>query len=345
MNDLPQLYAAAERSLAELSDIVEIKAARDQAIGVEAWARQAKDGDLLGRAVKVRKWSTRRLGEAIAEKRAAGELAKGTRGSKIRGARVDERPTLADQGVDKHLADAARKAAKTGEDKFRKAVDKAVLIAVASVEGTTAVISAARAERHHEKRKARDEREQKIATKIIALPKKRYGVILADPEWRFEFWSEKGKTNSSADNHYETSPLEAIKDRDVASIAAPNSALFLWATVPMLPQALEVMSAWGFAYKSHFAWAKDKGGTGYWNRNKHELLLIGTRGSPPAPAPGQQWNSVIEAPVGAHSEKPDAFYKLIEAYFPTLPKIELNARKARQGWDCWGHEAPVASAA
>ncbi len=109
----------------------------------------------------------------------------------------------------------------------------------------------------------------------------------------------------------------------------------------MLPQALEVASAWGFAYKSDFVWVKDRAGTGYWSRNRHEFLLIGAKGHVPAPAMGTQWPSVIEAPVGRHSEKPAAVYELIESYFPTLPKIELHARgRFRLGWDHWGNEAP-----
>jgi N6-adenosine-specific RNA methylase IME4 len=84
-------------------------------------------------------------------------------------------------------------------------------------------------------------------------------------------------------------------------------------------------------------------GLGYWVRDKHEVLLIGKRGSPPAPAPGTQSASVIAAPVGAHSAKPEAFLELIEGYFPTLPKIELNRRgPARSGWDAWGLEATFA---
>jgi N6-adenosine-specific RNA methylase IME4 len=112
--------------------------------------------------------------------------------------------------------------------------------------------------------------------------------------------------------------------------------------VPMLPDALRVMEAWGFAYKSHCIWKKDRIGTGYWFRNMHELLLVGTKGNIPAPAMGTQLTSMLEAPVGAHSQKPDAVYAMIESYFPTLPKIELNARRARPGWESWGNEAPVA---
>ena len=189
------------------------------------------------------------------------------------------------------------------------------------------------------KQKLRQERERALTKKIRALPNKRYGVICADPEWRFEPFSRVTGMDRAADNHYPTSTLDVIKARDVPSIAATNCVLFLWATVPMLPQALEVMAAWRFKYKSHFIWAKTACGTGYWNRNQHELLLVGTRGRVPAPAPGTQWSSLVWAPRGRHSEKPHRFYELIEEYFPTVPKIELNARKRRPGWDAWGAEA------
>ncbi len=176
------------------------------------------------------------------------------------------------------------------------------------------------------------------------LPDKRYGVILADPEWRFEPYSLETGMDRAADNHYPTSSTDEICKRDVASIAADDCVLFLWATVPMLPDALRVAAAWGFTYKSHFIWAKDRVGTGYWSRNRHEVLIVATRGNPPAPAPGEQWASVIDAKVRRHSEKPDVFYELIEAYFPNLPKIELNARARRAGWDSWGNEIHEKSA-
>jgi N6-adenosine-specific RNA methylase IME4 len=165
-------------------------------------------------------------------------------------------------------------------------------------------------------------------------------VILADPEWRFEPWSRDTGMDRAADNHYPTSELAEISARDVPSIAADDCVLFLWATAPMFLQAAEVMGHWGFEYKTNIVWAKDRVGTGYWVRNKHEHLLIGTKGHVPAPAPGTQFASLIEAAVGEHSEKPTHFYELIETYFPTIPKIELNARKAREGWARWGFEAP-----
>lgn len=192
------------------------------------------------------------------------------------------------------------------------------------------------------KKERRADREQQLAGKQRALPVAKFGVIYADPEWKFETYSENGM-DRSADNHYPTSDLDAILQRPVASIAAEDSVLFLWATVPMLPQGLQVMAAWGFTYKSHLIWNKNRAGNGYWFRNRHELLLVGTRGNLPAPAMGTQFDSVIDEPLAGHSEKPDAFYEVIERYFPTLPKIELNARRSRTGWMSWGLEAPVQS--
>ncbi len=194
-----------------------------------------------------------------------------------------------------------------------------------------------------DKKKQRAKRERELAKRIRALPDKQYGVIVADPEWRFEPYSRETGMDRVADNHYPTSTIDKIMARDVASLAAKDCVLYLWATVPMLPQALAVMGAWGFTYKSHHVWVKDKIGTGYWTRNKHELLLIGTRGSIPAPAPGTQWHSAIEAPRGGHSAKPEIFLRMVEELFPNVPKIELNRRgPARPGWSAWGLEAEAA---
>jgi N6-adenosine-specific RNA methylase IME4 len=190
------------------------------------------------------------------------------------------------------------------------------------------------------KQETRANRERELGERQTALPQQKFGVIVADPEWRFEPWSRATGMDRAADNHYPTSCTEVIASRDVPSIAADDCVLFLWATIPMLPHALLVMAAWGFDYKSHYVWEKDKLGLGYWNREIHELLLIGTRGKIVAPAPGTQRNSVIHDPRGEHSEKPESFLELIEAWFPTLPKIELNRRgPARPGWSAWGFEA------
>ena len=165
-----------------------------------------------------------------------------------------------------------------------------------------------------------------------------YGVILADPPWRFAVHDRMLGLNCAPDNHYPTMELEAIKA--VRPPAANDAVLFLWATIPMLPEALEAMAAWDFKYVSSFSWVKDRVGTGYWIRARHEYLLVGKRGKVPAPAAGEQFESVIEAPRGAHSVKPAIVYDMIKTMFPSLPALEMFARgKARPGFDVWGNEA------
>ena len=119
------------------------------------------------------------------------------------------------------------------EEKFEAHLQKTIAVAVAAVEGVAGVIAAAKAERHKAQAERREAREKELATRLTALPKAKFGVILADPEWPFDVWSDKGLTNTSAANHYPTSDIETIKQRNVASISADDCVLFLWATVPI----------------------------------------------------------------------------------------------------------------
>lgn len=195
-------------------------------------------------------------------------------------------------------------------------------------------------QKHQVKIGRRAEREQQLAMTTSAatasLGRQLYSVIYADPPWRFQPYSRISGMDRAADNHYPTMTLPEIKALPVP--AAEDCILFLWATAPMLPQALDVITAWGFEYKTHCLWVKNQIGTGYWFRNMHELLLIATRGEVPAPPPAWRVPSVFNEPVGKHSSKPPGFADLIEHWFPNLPKLELFARTAREGWDCWGNE-------
>jgi N6-adenosine-specific RNA methylase IME4 len=334
--NLPEKYRAARQALAECVRVDEVKTTLDKALAMEVYAFQQKDADLIEASVYIRKRAERRIGELMEEERKAGLLAPGRPAKKL----VSEKliTTLAERGIDGNLANRARKAAATPEAKYEEQTNKAIRLAVAGATNDKAFISAMKADLGEERKKRRAEIERSLAAKQCALPQKKYGVIYADPEWPFENLSDK--TNSSLRDHFPTSDIDTIKRRDVPSIAADDCVLFLWATAPQLPACLDVMTAWGFEYKSQVVWVKDRAGTGYWFRGRHELLLLGTKGKPPAPAPGENWDSVVEAPKGRFAEKPDRFYELIEAYFPSLPKLEMNARKARDGWDRWGNEAP-----
>jgi N6-adenosine-specific RNA methylase IME4 len=190
----------------------------------------------------------------------------------------------------------------------------------------------------------RAEREEDLADRIeqesVAIGHQTYGLLYADPPWRLEPYSRETGLTRSADNHYCTMSLEALLDLEVMRVApADDCVLFLWRTAPMLEDAMAFMGHYGFKYRSECIWKKDRVGTGYWFRNQHEVLMVGARGVIPAPAPGTQFPSIIEAPVGKHSEKPAVFAEMIETMFPTVAKLEMFARAPRAGWDSWGAEA------
>ncbi|HTN63546.1 MAG TPA: MT-A70 family methyltransferase [Devosia sp.] len=347
------LFSVAKEALAEAVKVDEVKDVRDHAERIRLYGQQANDRTIIADATEIIMRAERRLGELLRSAHETGQLGIGRPSRSNIDDEGEEAPeeedtetvevvrpqrvTLAEAGISKKLSTRSQKFAAVAETAFEAALLSArekILAGGAVVVNPLKDLSTA------EKKSRRRAREIELGTKQMALPEARFGVIYADPEWQFEPYSDETGMDRAADNHYPTSGLDAIKGRDVGSLAADDCVLFLWATVPMLPQALEVMAAWGFEYKSNFDWRKDRVGTGYWNRNRHEHMLIGTRGKVPAPAMGEQFDSSIEAPVGEHSAKPEKFYEIIETYFPTLPKIELNARVARPGWVRWGYEAP-----
>lgn len=161
-----------------------------------------------------------------------------------------------------------------------------------------------------------------------------YGVVLADPPWSYSNSSES--YDRRIERHYPTMETDDICALDVPS--AKNAVLYLWSTSPHLPDALRVMAAWGFEYRSSLVWDKVRMGCGYWARIRHELLLVGTKGHFRPPPPALRIPSVVAIPRTIHSRKPAVVRDLIASWYPGERKIELFARERAKGWDCWGNE-------
>lgn len=174
-----------------------------------------------------------------------------------------------------------------------------------------------------------------------------YKTIVADPPWPEH---GGGKIKRGADRHYPLMTIPEIKAIQVPAMA--DAHLYLWATNNYYPAGLEVMKAWGFRYVTTITWVKgedkdgemilDNPGLGQYFRGLTEHLLFGVRGKVPYkldPDTGKrmQGKTVIVAPRGRHSEKPEEAYQMIErvSYGPYL---EMFARKARPGWAVWGNE-------
>lgn len=179
-------------------------------------------------------------------------------------------------------------------------------------------------------------------TAFAPLPTGKFGAIYADPNWTFETYSAAGE-GKSPQRHYRCLPDKVLHTLPVASVAAEDCALFLWATWPKLPSAFRLIEAWGFVY-SGLAWEwvkwnprtdKFAFGGGYGTRKNVEPLLLARRGFPERRSRGVR--DLLFAPRREHSRKPDESYDRIEALFDG-PYLELFARTRRPGWTAWGDQ-------
>lgn len=173
-----------------------------------------------------------------------------------------------------------------------------------------------------------------------------FQTILADPPWQFQ-----NRTGKMAPEHkrlarYPTMALDEICDMPVADFAGDPAHLYMWVPNALLPEGLQVMQAWGFAYKSNIIWYKirkdggpDRRGVGFYFRNVTEVLLFGVRGKNARTLqPGRSQENIISTQKREHSRKPDEQYDLIEAC-SFGSRLELFARGPRKGWTVWGNQS------
>ena len=176
---------------------------------------------------------------------------------------------------------------------------------------------------------------------LHAMPRnKKYKVIYADPPWSYQ---DKG-CNGNAAEHYKTLSAKDIAALPVHNIAAPDCVLFLWATYPLLPEALSVIEGWGFKFKSiAFQWVKlntKNGkpfyGLGRWTRGNTEPCLIAVRGKPKRISASVF--QLVQEPIARHSKKPAVVRDKIVQLMGDVPRIELFARERERGWDATGFD-------
>lgn len=174
-------------------------------------------------------------------------------------------------------------------------------------------------------------------------------LLVADPPWKFRDSCPGGGRGAS--KHYKCLSLDEIKHFPVP-LVAKDAILVLWRVAAMAEEAFEVCRAWGFVPKAEIVWIKgrvDGGilrptiGMGHYVRAAHESAIIASRGKGAGLIQNRGVPSVLLAPRGRHSAKPDEFYRLLEVLVPG-PRVELFARVQRPGWQCFGDELPGASA-
>jgi N6-adenosine-specific RNA methylase IME4 len=170
-----------------------------------------------------------------------------------------------------------------------------------------------------------------------------FDLISADPPWEYELYSEAGN-EKAASAQYDTMPLDQIMAMPVGHLARGDCLLLLWGCGWMPPARRQsVMEAWGFTYKSEFAWRKTtrrgkvRMGPGYRVRTMHEPIYLGVMGNPLHKA----FPSIFDGIARQHSRKPEEFYRLVDKVSPASTKLDLFSRASRPGWSNWGYESTL----
>ena len=302
---LAQGYVISAHKLYKATELTTINDANDD---------KSKSHDIASKAAELRLYAEARLGEIIKSEQALGRLATSNSGGHVKGRNVatlhDYNLTKSDSSRAQDLAEHKDIIAKVIVDSIDIPTRHAVL---KEIKNTEQEIS----------------RQDKVSK---PLPGGVFNVFYADPAWKYD----NSGFAMSANKHYEVMELEDIKALPISDHVAKDAVLFLWATNPMLRDALAVIEAWGFEYKTNMVWVKDKFTAGFYVRGKHELLLIATRGS--LLPSGNLPVSIINGKSKDHSRKPGETHEIIESMFPESTKCELFARNTRPGWESWGNE-------
>lgn len=317
--------------LAEVRDAPSAKKVMDLAAAAEVYARKAKLGaDAVQYAAGIKLDAERKLGQYLQKqpKAPAGRPKEIGSGSEP----ISERPaTIAELGISKKLSAEAQRLASIPDDTFAR-------VKLGEIRPNVAL---------------RDQKRAELGDKIRALPPGKFRVVYADPPWKYG--DERGGTDvfggggtrsdSAAIDKYPTMPTEKICDftdenkRHVSDLAYPDAVLFMWATFPLLEDALRVVTAWKFDYKTALVWHKQRSNVGNYHDASCELLLICTRGSCAIEIDTRvcQLQSIART---EHSRKPDEFRALVDKLYPSGPRVELFRRGvAPAGWTIWGNEA------
>lgn len=169
----------------------------------------------------------------------------------------------------------------------------------------------------------------------ISLPRVDGGfkTILADPPWSYHNGS--ARLAGGVDGVYGTMTIDEIRAMPVSEVAAKDAVLLLWATNPLMPEAMSVIDAWGFRFKTMRTWVKTGVGVGYWLRGDSEHILVATRGKPKLPE--RAASSVFHTRRERHSAKPREVYPWAES-MGEGPRLELFARERRHGWVAFGNQ-------
>jgi N6-adenosine-specific RNA methylase IME4 len=168
-----------------------------------------------------------------------------------------------------------------------------------------------------------------------------YSIIYADPPWDYDGRIQHNgvETTGSALYHYPTMTIDALKQMKVKEVTEKDCLLFMWTSSPHLPQAIDLIEAWGFKYMTiAFIWDKQKVNPGYYTMSQCEICLVGKRGKIPTPRGTRNERQFLSEMRTIHSKKPDEIRNRIHRMFPTQKKLEMFARETSEHFDVFGNQ-------
>lgn len=314
----------ADKALAQATTVQQVKLVADVASAMEILAHRQKLGDdIQAKAHEIETYAMAKLGSltnVMPKNRGAEGVGKSK--SAVPSEYRTQAASYADLGLDKKVVSRAQQLAN---------LDVIALQEIATGEKTLAQV--------------KRERVKVEVRKSAELPTAKYRVIYADPPWKYNDKADAGSVQSGgAEHHYPSMSIAELSDLPVSELCEPNAVLFLWVTSPLLFESSELLKAWGFSYRASFVWDKVAHNMGHYNSVRHEFLLVCVRGSC-QPDVVKLFDSVQVIERTEHSRKPEEFRHIIDTLYTHGKRIELFARRAADGWDCWGNEAPIGATA
>lgn len=319
----------ANRMLAMVCDAPTAKRAIDIATAAEFYARKAKMGDAaIAHATRIKLGAKRMLGTYI------NALPEAKRGPKAdveiisTGDNKSRLDAYKEIGITPALAAEAQRLVDIPDEEWARVESGEIKPSVA----------------------LRNVKRSTLSDRIASLPAGKYRVIYADPPWKYgDERQGLEKEGTAAAAQYPTMPTSKICEfadhtgRPVSDLADKDAVLFMWATFPLLDDALNVIRAWKFDYKTAIVWDKQRSNIGNYHDARCELLMICVRGSCPIEI-DTRVKQVQSIQRSEHSRKPEEFRQLIDSLYPSGPRVELFRRGvAPDGWVIWGNESEVAA--
>jgi len=193
--------------------------------------------------------------------------------------------------------------------------------------------------------------------------KNKFTCIVCDPPYAFSDKLKQSDVLRGAESNYSTMTIDQIKSIPIKDIASEDGAILaLWVPSSLLKEGLEIMECYGFKHKQTYIWVKSKNnksiskeknkndfslnhtlafGMGRLFRNCHEICLIGINNNKIYKKLSNKSQRTVSFSENLkHSKKPEDLQDSLDYMFPNERKIEIFARRKRDGWTCLGNQSP-----